>query len=650
MKHKVIFQPSGRRGYVDQGKKLLEAARDLGVDIESICGGTQSCGKCRVKIEEGSFPRDGIHSVGNHLSPFTSEEGKFIDVQEQRTGYRLACAAQIQGDVGIYVPEESRGGKQVICKAPRDMGIETNPAVKGYHLQLAPPSLSDPQADLERVKSGLEKHYGLKGLSIDYPALMTLGDKLRVAQWKVNIVIWMDQEIIDIRPVNSNSLYGIAIDIGTTTVAGYLCDLVSGEVLAMDSLMNPQISFGEDVMARITYTTNHPRKGLKRMHEQIIQSINRIVTNTTQQIRGSPEEVYEMTIVGNTAMHHFFLEINPEYLGKSPFCPALQRSIDVKARDLGLKIHSCGNVHVLPIEAGFVGADNVGVILAQQPHRAEEQTLIIDIGTNGELVMGNRKGLYSASCATGPAFEGAHITFGMRAAPGAVERVRINPQDYKVSFKVVGADRWSDECEPGEIGAKGICGSGIIDAVAEMFRAGIVDKSGRLLGTVSSSRIKKAGKGYAFVIAKAKETAIGRDITITSEDIRQVQLAKGALYAGAKVMMGILGLKEIDRVMLAGAFGNYIDPEKAMVLGLFPDCDPREITAVGNAAGDGARIALLNREKRREAGDIARAIHYVELTLCNDFPDQFTLAMHFPHMRDPFPHLGGLIPEETINA
>jgi len=518
MKYKVIFQPSGRRGYVDQGKKLLEAARDLGVDIESICGGTQSCGKCRVKIEEGSFPRDGIHSAGNHLSPFTSEEGKFIDVQEQRAGYRLACAAQLQGDVVIYVPEESRGGKQVICKAPRDMGIETDPAVKGYHLQLAPPSLSDPMADLERIKSGLEKHYGLKGLGIDYPALTTLGANLRAAQWRVSAVLWMDQEIIDIRPVNFNSLYGIAIDIGTTTIAGYLCDLVSGEVLAMDSLMNPQISFGEDIMARITYTTNHPGEGLKRMHEQIIQSINRMVINTTQQIGASPEEVYEMTIVGNTAMHHFFLEINPEYLGKS------------------------GNVHVLPIEAGFVGADNVGVMLAQQPHRAKEQTLIIDIGTNGELVMGNRNGLYSASCATGPAFEGAHITFGMRAAPGAIERVRINPQDYEVNFKVVEADRWSDQCEPEEIGAKGICGSGIIDAVAEMFRAGIVDKSGRLLGTIPSSRIKKAGKGYAFVIAKAKETAIGRDITITAEDIRQVQLAKGALYAGAKVMMGILGL------------------------------------------------------------------------------------------------------------
>jgi uncharacterized 2Fe-2S/4Fe-4S cluster protein (DUF4445 family) len=649
MKCKVLFQPSGRRGYVDRGKDLLQAARDLGVDIESICGGRQSCGKCRVRVEEGAFPREGIHSARNHLSPLTSEEAKFIDVQEQAAGYRLACGARLEDDVVITLPEESRGGKQVICKGPRDMGIEVNPAVKGYDLQLAPPSLPDPRADLERVKSGLEKHYGLKGLGIDYPALATLGGTLRAAQWNVSVVLWMDQEILDIRPANFNSLYGMAVDIGTTTVAGYLCDLMSGELLAMDSLMNPQISFGEDIMARITYTINHPDDGLKRMHDLIIQAINQMIDTTTREIGASPDEVYEMTIVGNTVMHHFFLEINPEYLGRSPFCPALQRSMDIKARDLGLNIHPCGNVNVLPIEAGFVGADNVGVILAQQPHRGTERTLLIDIGTNGELVMGNREGLYSSSCATGPAFEGAHIAFGMRAAPGAIERVRINPENYEVSFKVIGTDQWSDQCEPGGIGARGICGSGIIDAVAEMVRAGIVDKSGRLLGTIPSDRIKKARKGYEFVIAKARETAIGRDITVTAEDIRQVQLAKGALYAGARVMMDILGVEEIDRVILAGAFGNYIDPERAMVLGLFPDCELQEITAVGNAAGDGARIALLNKEKRREANDIAREINYIELTLRTEFPDQFAFAMHFPHMRDPFPHLKGLMPEDMIN-
>jgi uncharacterized 2Fe-2S/4Fe-4S cluster protein (DUF4445 family) len=573
MKCKVVFQPSGRREYVDRGKNLLEVARDLGVDIESLCGGRQTCGKCRVRIEEGSFPKEGLDSTRNNLSPFTSGERKFIDFEQERLGYRLACEAGLQGDVVIFVPEESRSGKQVICKA--------------------------------------EKRYGLKGLSIDYPTLITLGDNLRAAQWRVNVVIWMDQEIIDVRPAGCKSLYGIAIDIGTTTLAGYLCDLVSGEVLAMDSLMNPQISFGEDIMARITYVTNHPGEGLKKMHEGIIQSINGMIVNTTRQIGTSPEHIYEMTVVGNTAMHHFFLEINPEYLGKSPFCPALQRSMDVKARDLGLRIHPCGNVHVLPIEAGFVGADNVGVILAQQPHHADEKTLIIDIGTNGELVLGNKEGLHSASCATGPAFEGAHITFGMRAAQGAIERVRINPEDYEVR--------------------------------------GIVDKSGRLLGTIPSSRIRKAQKGFAFVIAEARETVIGRDITVTSDDIRQVQLAKGALYAGAKVMMGILGFKEINRVILAGAFGNYIDSEKAMVIGLFPDCELQGITAVGNAAGDGARIGLLNREKRREANDIARGVNYIELTLCKDFPDQFALAMHFPHMRDPFPHLRGIMPEDMIN-
>jgi uncharacterized 2Fe-2S/4Fe-4S cluster protein (DUF4445 family) len=649
MKCKVIFQPSGRRGYIDEGKNLLQAARDMGVDIESLCGERQSCGKCRVRVEEGSFPKDGIHSAKNNLSPLTPEEGKCIEAEEVSLGYRLACSARLQGDVVVFVPEGSRGGEQVICKAPRDMGIEMNPAVKGYNLKLPPPSLSDPKADLERVKLGLEKRYGLKGLDIDYSTLITLGDKLRAAHWKVNVVIWMDQEIIDVRSAGLESLYGLAIDIGTTTIAGYLCDLINGEVLASDALMNPQIAFGEDVMARISYTMNHSGEGLDTMHDQVIQCINRIVADTTSQIGASAEEVYEMTIVGNTAMHHFFLKINPEYLGRAPFSPALQRSLDIKSRDLGLKIHPSGNIHVLPIEAGFVGADNVGVILAQQPHHAEEKTLVIDIGTNGELVMGNKEGLSSASCATGPAFEGAHITFGMRAAPGAIERVRINPEDCGIGFKVIGVDHWSDQCKPDEIGARGICGSGIIDAVAEMFKAGIVDKTGRMQGTIPSNHIRKSNGGYEFIIAKAKETAIGRDITITSEDIRQVQLAKGALYAGAKVMMGIVGFEKINRVILTGAFGNYIDPEKAMILGLFPDCELQEITAVGNAAGDGARLALLNKEKRKEANDIARGIGYIELTLCKDFTDQFALAMHFPHMKDPFPHLKGLIPEKMIN-
>jgi uncharacterized 2Fe-2S/4Fe-4S cluster protein (DUF4445 family) len=649
MKWKVIFQPSGRRGYVGEGKNLLQAAREMGVDIESLCGERQSCGKCRVRIEEGSFPKDGIDSARNNLSPFTSEEEKSIEPKEASLGYRLACTARVQGDVVVFVPEESRGGKQVICKAPGDMGIEVNPAVKGYNLELTPPSLSDPKSDLERLKVGLEKQYGLKGLTIDYSTLIALGDNLRAAHWKVNVVIWMDQEIIDIRPVSIELLYGLAIDIGTTTIAGYLCDLVSGEVLATNALMNPQISFGEDVMARISYTMNHPGEGLDKMHDQVIQSINQIAYDTATRIGASAEEVYEITIVGNTAMHHFFLKINPEYLGRAPFCPALQRSFDVKPRDLGLKIHPSGNIHVLPIEAGFVGADNVGVILAQQPHHADEKTLVIDIGTNGELVMGNKEGLSSASCATGPAFEGAHIKFGMRAAPGAIERVRINPDDGEISFKVIGVDQWSDQCKPEEIGARGICGSGIIDAVAEMFKAGILDKSGRIQGTIPSTRIRKTNSGYEFIIAKTGETAIGRNITITSEDIRQVQLAKGALYAGAKVMMRTMGFEKINRVILAGAFGNYIDPEKAMVLGLFPDCELQEITAVGNAAGDGARLALLNREKRKEANDIAKGIDYIELTLCKDFTDQFALAMHFPHMRDPFPHLKGLIPEKMIN-
>jgi uncharacterized 2Fe-2S/4Fe-4S cluster protein (DUF4445 family) len=350
-----------------------------------------------------------------------------------------------------------------------------------------------------------------------------------------------------------------------------------------------------------------------------------------------------MTVVGNTVMHHIFLGIDPRHLGLSPFPPVVHRSLNRKARDLALKIHPAAYVHALPIEAGFVGADNVGVLIAEEPYRKDEMVLIIDVGTNGELILGNRKRLLSASCATGPAFEGAHIEFGMRAAPGAIERIRILPATRQVQYRVIGQEKWSHESTPGEIQARGICGSGILEGVAEMFRSGVVEKSGRINGNLPSPRLRKTDKGYEFVIAWAKETAIGRDITISSSDVRAVQLAKGALYSGAKIMMKILRLDRVDKVVLAGGFGSYIDPERAMILGMFPDCDLKNVIPVGNAAGDGARMALLNRDKRTEADRIAREVEYVELTIYPDFTMVFAEAMPFPHMKDPFPHLKGIL-------
>jgi uncharacterized 2Fe-2S/4Fe-4S cluster protein (DUF4445 family) len=643
--HLVIFQPSGSRGYIQEGETLKEASRQLGVDIETICGEKTTCGKCKVRIEEGFFERYGIDSRMDHLSPIEGQEKKFFAKHEELTGYRLSCVAQVYGDVLVFVPEESRAGKQIVRKSARDIPIEIRPVVRNYYAELTPATLEDPLGDWERLQDELEARFQLSDLTIDYQVLLDMQEVIREGNWRVTVAVWMDQEVIKLEPGFQEKSYGLAVDIGTTTVAGYLCELHTGEVLATESMMNPQVTFGEDVMSRITYAMFN-EDGLAKMNAAIIESLNSIARDITGQVNLTPEDICDVTIVGNTAMHHIFLNICPEYLGKVPFPPALHTSVDVKARELGLKVSTGAYVHVLPIEAGFVGADNVGVLIAEEPHNQDEMALIIDIGTNGELVLGNREKLISSSCATGPAFEGAHIQYGMRAAPGSIEKVKIDPETKEVFFKVIGKEEWNTELE--NVNAKGICGSGIIDAVANMFRAGIIQRNGRFNTDLDTPRLKLNEDGPEFVIAWAHETSIGKDITISLGDVRAVQLAKGAMYAGAKLMMRRLGIERLDKVILAGAFGSYIDKESAMIMGLFPDCEPEDVYAVGNAAGDGARMALLNRDKRVEANQIARQVEYVELTVEGDFEREFAQAMYFPHMKDEFPHLNGIL-RETVS-
>jgi uncharacterized 2Fe-2S/4Fe-4S cluster protein (DUF4445 family) len=624
-KYQVVFQPSGRKGEVPEGKTVIEASRELGIEIESLCGGVRNCGKCKIKLVEG------------HLSPFTDEEAEFITEVERLEGYRLACSAQIKGDVIIHIPEENLAKKQIVRKDVRERPTEVKPAISLHSLELSPPTLHDTLGDFDRLQEALSEKYHLGSLEIDYQALLRLQSVLREGNWKATVAVWMGREIIDIMAEKVDKAYGLAVDIGTTTIAGYLCNLTSGEIIATESMMNPQVIYGEDVMSRITYAVIHP-DGLEELHRSIIGGLNQLIQAVTGRGSLSSDQILELVVVGNTAMHHLFLQIYPKFLGISPFPPATHRSIDVKARELGLKAHPSANVHVLPIEAGFVGADNVGVLIAEEPHHQDEMVLIIDIGTNGELVMGNRKKLISASCATGPALEGAHIKFGMRAAPGAIERIEIHPETLDVRFEVIGNSR-----------AMGICGSGIIDAAAELYRTGILDKSGRFRNEIKSSRLRVVDETTEFVIAWKNETSIGKDITITQKDIRNIQLAKAALYTGGKLMMRRLGIEKLDKVILAGAFGSTIDPEKALALGMFPDCDLKNVYAVGNAAGDGARLALLNRDKRAEADEIARKVEYMELSIQADFQKEFVAAMQIPHMEDSFPHLKGIVRDEILN-
>ncbi|MBL7213761.1 MAG: DUF4445 domain-containing protein [Desulfobacteraceae bacterium] len=684
-KVKVIFQPSGRRGEVPKGVTLIEASRLLGVDIESLCGEKKVCGKCKVRIEEGYFEKFGIDSKASHVSSWQEEEEKFVNNKERETGYRLGCVTKLEGDVLVFVPEESRAGKQVVSKAARDIHIEHNPAVKIYYVEVNPPTFEEPTGDFERICRELEKEYGLKDLNIDIHALRQLPGTLRDGDWKVTVSVWMDKEVIRVRPGKLENSYGIAIDVGTTTVAGYFTNLSTMEVVDTVTLMNPQCKYGEDVMARITFHMTTP-DGLKRMSDDIIEGLNWLIDQAIQGtyppkkkkkaengkvVKGedgepvmveAPEEgktylrlfredIEDITLVGNTAMHHILLNINPEYVGLAPFPPVIHHSLDIRARDLGIKANPSAYVFVLPNEAGFVGADNVGVLIAEAPYKSDELQLIIDIGTNGELVLGNKDKLISSSCATGPALEGAQLAFGMRAAPGAIERIKIDPETQEVDYKVIGRDAWRKYSEPKDMKCKGICGSGILDVLAELYRSGVVTKSGAFKKEQKSNRYRRNpdNKQPEFVLAWAEESSIDKDIVITQKDVRQIQLAKGALYCGCKLMMRRMGMEKIDKVKIAGAFGTHVDREKALVMGLFPDCEIEKIVGVGNAAGDGARAALLNREKRVEANWVSRNVEYIELTVEEDFQQQFMEAMQIPHMKDKFPHLEGVVPEEILH-
>ncbi len=646
--HQVIFMPSGRRGQVRAGETLLDAARQLGVEIESICGGRLTCAKCRVRIEEGQFAKHGIASAATHVSPSDAREASLLAEAANGDGaYRMACAAHVAGDVLIYVPEESRAHKQVIRKSATARVIDVAPAVRQVYVEVDRAELGEHRGDWGRLQAALAQQWQLTGLTIDLPALRRLQPALRSGNWAVTVILGNEREVIDVQPGYKEGLYGLAVDIGSTTVAGHLCDLRTGEVLATEATMNPQVTYGEDLMSRVSYAMTNPG-GLDKMHMAIIEALNGLAARAARAAGRQLRDIHDAVFVGNTTMIHILLGINPQELGGAPFALATRDAVDVKARELGLRFHPGASVHVLPAEAGHVGADNVGVLLAEEPHRQDEMTLLVDVGTNAEIVLGNRRRLLSASSPTGPAFEGAQIRFGMRAAPGAIERVRIDPQSWVARFRVIGEERWSDSWQSGPAApveaqpqhlAAGICGSGIIEVVAEMFLAGIIRGDGRFDPDRPHERVIWEGKRGAYVLATGDQTANGQPILVTQDDVRNIQLAKAALYAGAKLLMNRMGVERVERITLAGAFGSYIDPQYAMLLGLIPDCGLDRVSAVGNAAGDGARIALLNHHKRAEAAEIARWVTYVETAVDPQFQDAFVGAIPIPHATDAFPHL-----------
>ncbi len=641
----VIFLPSGRRGTFPKHTTILDAAQQLGEAIENTCGGHLLCGKCKVRIETGSFLKFGIESSPGHVSPLTEDERALLGSDS----LRLACNAKILDDIVVFVPEQSRVHQQTIRKDAGDLVVTVEPTIKQFYVKLKLPTPTTVASDWELLRAALETQWRLLDLTIALPALQTLQETLRRGDWQATVVVFNERHVMDVRPGYQEGVWGVAIDIGSTTIAAYLCDLETGELLASYAQMNPQVSYGEDLMSRISYATQN-KDGLKKLHRSVIGAVNRVSAEVAQIAGISPQDIQEAVIVGNTTMVSLFLGIHPRFLGEAPFMLANRDPMDWKASMLNLRLHPSANVHILPAIAGHVGADNVAVLLAESPQQREDTTLIIDVGTNAEIDLWDGRQLYCASSPTGPAFEGAQITFGMRAAPGAIERVRIHRETLQVTYKIIGEERWSDEWTPEHPPAltpTGICGSGIIEAIAELYLAGILLPDGRFNPESQSDRIRWEGKRGAFILAPAEETSMNEAILITSEDVRAIQLAKAALYAGCKVLMQEAGVETIERITLAGAFGSYISPFHAMVLGLIPDAPLDNVTAVGNAAGDGARIALLNKKQRVKAEEIARSVHYVETATHPHFQSEFVKAIHFPHQTDAFPHIESQLPKTT---
>ncbi len=647
--------PSGRRGRVAEGTAVLDAARQLGVEIESICGGKLTCSKCRVRVEDGQFVKHGITSAANHLSPSSADETQLLE-RLQSSDCRLSCQARVQGDALIFVPEESRGQKQVIRKSATERIIEVAPTIRQIYIEVDHAELGEHRGDWGRLQDALAAQEGLTELTINLRTLRQLQPALRKENWGVTVVIWQNREVIDVLSGFVEGIYGLAVDIGSTTIAGHLCDLRTGKILATESLMNPQVTYGEDLMSRISYAIEH-KDGLDKMHDAVIEALNKLAARAAKAAGVRSRNIHDAVFVGNTTMVHLLLGIHPRELGGAPFALANRDGMNIRALDLGLRFHPNAYVHVLPAQAGHVGADNVAVLLAEEPHKQDRITLLIDVGTNAEIVLGNQEWLLTASSPTGPALEGAQITHGMRAAPGAIERVRIDPQTKEPRFRVIGEERWSDAwnlapdaplAEQPQHLAAGICGSGIIEVVAEMYLTGILLRDGSFNTNSPSPRMQWEGSRGSYLLASESQTTNGRPLHITQADVRNVQLAKAALYAGAKLLMNRAGVERVDRVLLAGAFGSNIDTKHAMVLGMIPDCDLGNVYAVGNAAGDGARIALLNKQKRIEAQDLVEWVTYVETAVDPDFQEEFSGAIHIPHRSDQFSHIAELLPQQPV--
>ena len=627
----VIFTPSGKRGRVAVGTSVLQAAQQLGVDLDTVCGGRGICDRCQIDQSVGQFAKFGVHSSGDHLSPLSADEKAFFPVGTPPTR-RLGCQARLLGDAVIDVPPESQVHRQVVRKRSEVEIGTVNPVVRLYYVEVPEPNMHDPSGDLQRLLDALEFEWELTQLRCDFSVLVGLQAALRQGDWKVTAAVHQGSDLIAVWPGLKTDTYGIAVDIGSTTIAAHLCHLSTGEVLASVGRMNPQIRFGEDLMSRVSYVMMHPG-GERDMTAAVRSALQGLMEEVTATAGVVLHDVLDMTLVGNPVMHHLLLGINPVELGGAPFALATDQAVNIQAEEIGLHAHSGTRVYVLPCIAGHVGADAAAATLSEAPYDRDELTLLVDVGTNAELVLGNRSSMVAASSPTGPAFEGAQISGGQRAAPGAIERVRIDRDTLEPVFQIIGSDLWSDQPEFAQAvrqtGITGICGSGIIEVIAELFLAGIIKSDGTIDGrrATATPRLVRQDKTFAYVL----HDQAGVRVLITQNDVRAIQLAKAALSAGARLLLDKLGAERPDRIRLAGAFGAHIDVKYAMVLGMLPDCRLEQVSSAGNAAGTGATIALLNRDARLEIEAVVKQIRKVETAVEARFQDYFVDALAIPH-------------------
>ncbi len=659
----VIFTPSGKRGRFAVGTPILQAARTLGVDLDSVCGGRGICSKCQISPGYGEFAKHGVTVEEDAVSPWNAVEERYKSKRGMLPGRRLGCQAKVMGDVVIDVPPESQVHKQVIRKSATQRDIVMDPATRALLVEVTEPDMHNPSGDFERLAQALADQWGVEDPQASLSLLSRLQPALRKGDWKVTVVLNKGNHdsrprILDVKPgFDDSGLYGLAIDLGSTTIAAHLCDLRDGSVLASSGLMNPQIRFGEDLMSRVSYVMMNPG-GDREMTGAVREAINALSKTIADEAKIDVKSIYEVVFVCNPVMHHLLLGIDPVELGQAPFALATSGSLSLDARDLDLtNINSAARVYVLPCIAGHVGADCAAVALSEEPGKSDEMVLIVDVGTNAELLLGNKTRVLACSSPTGPAFEGAQISSGQRAAPGAIERVEIDPITKEPRFKVIGSDLWSTEAgfdaATATTGITGICGSGIIEAVAEMRMAGIVDQGGLIGGPdqVGTPRCEAEGRTHIYVLHDGSANG-GPKISVTQGDIRAIQLAKAALYAGAKLLMDEMGIDKVEKVTLAGAFGAHISPKHAMVLGMIPDVPLSKVVSAGNAAGTGARIALCNVASRAAIEATVHEIHKVETAIEPRFQEHFVNASAIPNAVDTFPELMQIVtlPDVSFNT